>query len=125
MKMFCFWHNAETSQNGVIKAFRDSLAFKSNKFLNSREHVLEICLYHDDFNIVNQMGNKTHTHEISAFCFRKLDTNYHQPALFLSKYGYNSILSPLLEDLKKLENEGISVNFQGVLHRFKGTVTLL
>ena len=47
------------------------------------------------------------------------------PANFVSKYGYNSILSPLLEDLKKLENEGISVNFQGVLHRFKVTVTMV
>ena len=31
------YNYAETSQNGVIKTFRDSLAFKSNKFLNSRE----------------------------------------------------------------------------------------
>ena len=48
---------------------------------------------------------------------------YHRPTV--SKYGYNSILSPLLEDLKKLENQGISVNFQGVLHRFKETVTMI
>ena len=68
-------HNyAETSQNGVIKTFRDSLAFKSNKFLNSREHVLEICLYHDDFSIVKPLGNKTHKHISVLFCFRKFST---------------------------------------------------
>ena len=60
---------AETSpQNGVIKTFRGSLAFKSNTFLNSREPVLEICLYHDDFSIVNPLGSKTHKHKISAYC---------------------------------------------------------
>ena len=130
---------AETSpQTGVIKTFRGSLAFKSNKFLNSREHVLEICLYHDDFIIVNPLGNKTNKHKISAFYFvlgnlppkfksRLKDIHFVllSPANSVSKYGYNSILSPLLEDLKKLENQGISVNFQGVLHRFKETVTMI
>ena len=49
---------AETSlQSGVIKTFGDSLAFKSKKFLNSREHVSEISLYHDDFSVVNPVGN--------------------------------------------------------------------
>ena len=130
---------AETSpQNGVIKTFRDSLGFKSNTFLNSREHVLEICLYHDEFSIVNSLGNKTHKHKISAFYFvlgnlppkfksrlKDIHLVILSPANFVSKYGCNSILSLLLEDLKKLENEGISVNFQGVLHRFKGTVTMI
>ena len=55
-------------QNGVIRTFKDSLAFKSNNFLNSREFVLEICLYHDDFSIVNPLGSKTHKHKISAYC---------------------------------------------------------
>ena len=32
---------------------------------------------------------------------------------------------PPLDDLKKLGNEGISVSFQGVLHKFKGTVTMI
>ena len=47
------------------------------------------------------------------------------PANFISKYGYNSILSPLPEDLKKFENQATSMDFQGVLHRFKGTVTMV
>ena len=57
-------------QDGVIRAFSDSSASKSNNFLNAGEHVLEICLYHDDFSIVKQqLGNKTHTHKMSAFYF--------------------------------------------------------
>ena len=97
---------AETSpQNGVIKTFRDSLAFKSNKFLNSREHVLDICLHHDDFSIFNPLGSKTHKHKISAFDFvlgnlppkfkSRLKDIYLvllSPANFVSKYGYNSVI---------------------------------
>ena len=81
---------------------------------------------------------ETHKHKISTFYFvlgnlppkvKSRLKDIHLVLLsatnFVSKYGYNSILSPLLEDLKKLENEGISVNFQSVLHRFKGTVTMV
>ena len=111
---------------------------KSNRFLNSRQHVSEICLYYDDFIIVNSLGNKTHKHKISVFYFvlanfpPKLNSRLKDiylvllsPINFVSKYRYNSILSPLLENLNKVVNEGISVNFQGVLHRFKGTVTMV
>ena len=114
------------------------LALKSNRFLNSRQHVSEICLYYDDFIIVNSLGNKTHKHKISVFYFvltnfpPKLNSRLKDiylvllsPINFVSKYRYNSILSPLLENLNKVVNEGISVNFQGVLHRFKGTVTMV
>ena len=108
---------AETSpQCGVIKTFGDSLAFKSNKFLNSRERDSEICLYHDDFSVVNPLGNKTHKHKISAFCFvlgslppkfksrlKDIHLVLLSRANFVSKYGYNSILSPLLKHLKTLK----------------------
>ena len=109
---------AKTSpQDGVIRTFRDSSTFKSDNFLNSREHVPEICLYHDDFSIANLLGNKTHKHKISAFYFalgnlppkfksrlKDIHLVLLSQANFVSKYGYNSILSALLKDLKKLKN---------------------
>ena len=124
----------KSPQNGVIRSFRDSLAF--NNFSNSREHVLKICLCHHDFSIAYPLGNKTCKHKISSFYFvlgnlppkfkstlKDIYLVLLSPTNFASKYGYKSILSTLLEDLKKLENEGMSVNSQGVLHKFKGTVT--
>ena len=45
------------NSNGVYKLFRDG---KINLFLNSTPNVLELCIYHDDFSIVNtlrKLGN--------------------------------------------------------------------
>ena len=42
-----------------------------------------------------------------------------------SKYGYGSILSPLIEDLKTLETYGITVSFNGAEHHFKGTLSMV
>ena len=100
--------------------------------------MLELCIYHDDFSIVNALGNNTDKHKISAFYFvlgnfpskfrsRLSDTHLIllSPASLVAKYGYRSLLSPLIEDLKNLENNGISVNFEGLLHYFKDTLSMV
>ena len=57
------------SSNFNFKAFKDGTAYRTNPFLNANPHMLEICMYHDDFGIVNPLGNKTHKHKISPFYF--------------------------------------------------------
>ena len=41
----------------------------------------------------------------------------------LSKYGYQEILRPLLDDLRKLETEGINIKFDNCIHQSYGTLT--
>ena len=55
--------------NFNFKIFKDCAAYRTNPFLNANPNILEICMYHDDFGIVNPLGNKIHTHKISAFYF--------------------------------------------------------
>ena len=38
----------------------------------------------------------------------------------ISKYGYQKILQPLLDDLRKLENEGIYIKFDNCVHQTGG-----
>ena len=126
------------NNNGVYRSFRDGAAYKNNFFLNATPNKLEFCIYHDDFSIVNPFGNKTHKHNISAFYFvlgnfpskfRSGLSNTHlillSPASLVAKYGYRSLLSPLIEDLKSLEINRILVNFDGLLHHFKGTLSMV
>ena len=42
-----------------------------------------------------------------------------------SKYGYQEILRPLLDDLRKLETEGIYIKFDNCVHQFHGTLTMV
>ena len=46
-------------------------------------------------------------------------------ASYVGKYGYGSILSPLIEDLKTLETYGITVSFNGAEHHFKSTRSMV
>ena len=43
----------------------------------------------------------------------------------ISKYGYQEILRPLLDDLRKLETEEIYIKFDNFVHQFYGTLTMV
>ena len=47
----------------------DGTAYKENKLFSSDKNTLQICPHHDDFNIVNPLGNKRQKYKISAFYF--------------------------------------------------------
>lgn len=46
------------------------------------------------------------------------------PASYVDKYGYGTIMSPLIEDLKFLETYRITVSFNGSEHHFKGILSM-
>ena len=121
-----------------LKSFKDGTAYKENKLFSSDKNTLQICLYHDDFNIVNPLGNKTQKYKISAFYFvignlsakfksRLKDVHLAilSPAYLVGKYGYKKILAPLLEDLQHLETTGINVSFQGREYLFFGSLSMV
>ena len=115
----------------------DGKYFKENILFQSNPNVLQICLYHDDFNIVNPLGNTTEKYKVSTFYFviENLSAKFKSrlkdihlavlsPAAFVSIYGYKPILAPLLDDIKKLETEGIQVMFKGNQRHFFGTLSM-
>ena len=53
----------------TFKSFEDGRYFKENVLFQSNPNALQICLYHNDFNIVNPLGNKTEKYKVSAFYF--------------------------------------------------------
>lgn len=102
--------------DGMFCTFSDGTSYKQNKLFSSNKDALQIILYHDDFNIVNPLGNKVKKHKISGFYFvlgnlpikfrsklRDIHLAILSPAVFVEKYGYASILQPLLEDIHLLE----------------------
>ena len=127
-----------TQHDNVLRTYHDGSAFKSNSLLNSEKKTLEIVWYHDDFGIVNPLGNKTVKYKTSGFyfVFGNLPPQYRsrQKDIYLafmcsskliSKYGYQEILRPLLDDLRKLETEGIYIKFDNFVHQFYGTLTMV
>ena len=124
----------------TFKSFKDGRYFKENVLFQPNPNALQICLYHSDFNIVNPLGNKPEKYKVSAFYFvignfsakfksrlKDIHLVILSPAAFNSKYGYKTILVSLVDDIKKLETEGIKVMFEGMRNQyhFFGTLSML
>ena len=127
-----------TEDDYVLKTYHDGSAFKFNSPLNSEKKTLEIVFYHDDFGIVNPLGNKTVKYKTPGFYFmlgnlppqyRSRQKDIHLAIMYssklISKYEYQEILRPLLDDLRKLETEGIYIKFDNCVHQFHGTLTMV
>ena len=105
---------------------------------SSTGHHLEIILHYDDFNVVNPLGNKVSKYKLSAFYFvvgnisnkfRSRLKDIHLvllcPSTLVTEYGYEKLLTPLLEDLYKLETEGLIIKFENQSFTFKGSLSMI
>ena len=88
--------NFNLSSDDTLKSFQNGKAFYENRLLNSNKKTVELILYHDDFNVVNPLGNKTVKYKTSAFYFvlGKLPSKFRSKlsAQTVSRYGYQKIL---------------------------------
>ena len=84
-----------------MKSFQNGKAFYENRLLNSSKKTVEFILYHDDFNVVIPLGNKTVKYKTSSFYFvlGKLPSKFRSKlsdinlvllasAQIVSRYGY-------------------------------------
>ena len=126
------------SSDGRLRSFSDGSLCKTNPLFSSREVALQILLYHDDFNVVNPLGNKVTKSKVSAFYFvignlpskfkcrlKDIHLVLLSPAEFVKKYGYSSILEPLLDDLKNLERNGFKVVLDNISHLMFGILSMM
>ncbi|KAJ8018245.1 hypothetical protein HOLleu_43866 [Holothuria leucospilota] len=118
--------------------FCDSTNFKSNTLFSNDHTSLQIQLYYDEFTVANLLGTHVQMLKFSAcyFVLGNLSPVYRSklhhiqlavlcPSLYVKKYGLHSIFTPLLEDLKILEQEGIQTEVHGEQRTFYGTVSFL
>jgi hypothetical protein len=105
----------------VYTNYRDGSEFKNHPFLQKHDDVLRINLYYDDIDVVNPIGSQSAVYKVACFYFTiqnacffnsKLDNIFILAICYnsdIKKYGFEPIMKPFLEDLKKLESD------QGVL----------
>ena len=123
----------QSGDNLKYKTYRDGKYFKSNDLLCSNEFRLCLTLYVDDFEICNPLGTSRKKHKVCGVYW----TLSNLPLKLLSElnsinvailcktadvkaYGYAKVLEPLLQDLVKLEQEGVFIS--ALDKKVKGTV---
>ncbi|RVE61678.1 hypothetical protein OJAV_G00174850 [Oryzias javanicus] len=112
------------SEPDTYHDFCDGSYFKTHPLFSVKKHALQIQLYYDDFETSNPLGSKRGIHKIGCiyFILRNLPPkcnsilmNIHLVSLFhtpdLHKYGFDVILEPLINDVKQLESQGLSLPF--------------
>lgn len=119
-----------------LETFSDGSNFKSSNLFLSQPNAIQIQLYFDEFECTAPLGTKTGSHKMGGlyFIIRNIPPkflgqleNIFLAALFysadLKTLSFNTILSPIIRDLKILESEGISVAF--LPYKLKGTLVAL
>lgn len=120
------------SQDGVMRDFHDGIFCKEHEFF-SKENTIKLLLFVDDCEIANPLGSKAGLHKITMVYFIVLNlpprlrsslNHCYLLSLFnagdVKTYGYAPFLEPLVQDIKFLEQEGLSIATED----FQGTVLL-
>ena len=121
---------------GIYRIIVMAFCAKTIRCFSSKNPVLQIQLYHDDFQVTNPLGSKTI--KISAFYYtlgnikpkhRSKLSVIQLAVLAESKYvnrnNLKLLLRPMIEDLKHLEQNGIPVNIDDMTTYVKGTVSFV
>lgn len=116
--------------------FIDGEVFQNNFFYHENRNVLQIQIYFDEFEVCNPLGSKKSIHKIGAFYFTLNNLpmyvnssleNIHILALCynldIKEFGIDPVLEVIVDDLRKLETEGIFVD--AINTHFKGTLSAL
>lgn len=116
------------SEPDIYSDFFDGSYFKTHPLFTAKRHALQIQLYYDDFETADPLGSKRGIHQMGCLYFvvRNLPPKFnsvlnsiHLVSLFhapdLHKYGFDVILEPLINDIKILESQGLSLPFSDEL----------
>ncbi|XP_042084783.1 uncharacterized protein LOC102293912 isoform X2 [Haplochromis burtoni] len=115
------------------RAFCDGIYYKTNELFSGEDPTIAIILYIDDFEICNPLGTSRKKHKVTAVYWVIADIpaqlRSSLTSIFLAilckaddvkRFGYSTVLEPLLKDLVSLEEEGLYVPALG--RKVKGTV---
>jgi hypothetical protein len=107
---------------GVLNDAVDDSVLSSNHFFSETSNALKIILYQDAFELVNPLGSAKKKHKLLAV-YMKLANIYpyyrstvdQMQLVILCKesdlklFGWQKILSPVIQDLKELELSGLTL----------------
>lgn len=118
----------DITKEGLYADLRDGSYFKNSPLFSVEKDALQIQLFYDEFETGNPLGSKKGVHKLGAMYFTLRNfppvlnsslVNIHLCALFhsqdIKRYGFNTILEPIVHDLKILETEGLHIATQGVI----------
>ena len=119
--------NPVVSSDGILRDFMDGSVAKSNVLFIEFHNAIKLILYQDSFEVVNPLGSAKRKHKILAV-YVTLGNIFDQMQLVLlvretdfKYFGQEAIFRVLVNDLKKIEQDGVLVDNEYV----RGTVAMI
>lgn len=121
--------------NGLLEDFCDGELFRSHPLFSQDPHALQIIAYFDEVELCNPLGTHVKKHKLGVILFtlgnihpkyrstlRVIHLAIAVTTPIIEKYGMDVILQPLIQDLKILANEGITVQINGMERTYRGAL---
>lgn len=135
--MGCYQNDLRNGQFGSYYSYADGRIFKKSNYFKKFPDALRIIIYEDDVEPCNALSSRAGNKKISAIYFKiqnlpkefNASTKSVFPLIYAKSadskvHGYNKILAPLVEDLKRLEN-GVTVFVGDETITIRGTVIVV
>ncbi|XP_065887419.1 uncharacterized protein [Dysidea avara] len=123
--------------SSVSSDYCDGKAYKSHPLFGTDKKALQLFLYFDELETCNPLGSKVKIHKLGAFYFalgnispkyRSRISSIQLVALvkshYISCYGMDTVLKPIVEDIKKLER-GVDIVIHGVQKTVRGALAVI
>lgn len=129
-------HVTRLPEVAEYNTFRSGSTYQSSDYFSEFPDAIRISLYQDDVELGNALSSRAGINKVSIFDFkiqnmpdkwnsspRSVFPLIYCTSLDAKKHGYNRILKPLVQDLKKLE-KGINVHYGSEVFTLRATVTM-
>lgn len=106
------FNEERSSSPDLFTDLKDGSYFKNHPLYSTKKYAFQIQLYYDDFEPVNALGSKRGIHKIGCL-YLVVRNLLHLVSLFhvqdQQKYGFDAILRPFINDVKKLDSHGLDL----------------
>lgn len=123
------------SEPGRLTRFNDGLAFQNNALFKQCVDALQVILYLDEVQMCAELGSRTKNNkQVFVYCSlgnleQKFRSSHRSilllaifPNIVMQRFGLNTLLRPIVDELKKLEN-GVLMDRGGKSTMVRGTLS--
>ena len=124
----------QTCENGVLFDFQDGELFQNDQYFKDHKEAIALIIYHDEIEVCSRLGSKAGKHKLDLYYYTvaNLSPKFRSrhcavrllaiaKSTMVKKYGVNSILKPIVDDLKTLYN-GVDLTYGNIIGKVYGKV---
>ena len=129
-----FLQEPQTCESDILFDFQDGELYQNDQYFKDHKQAIALIIFHDEIEVCNPLGSKAGKHKLDLYYYTvaNLSPKYRSrhcavrllaiaKSTMVKKYGVNSILKPIVVDLRTLYN-GVDLTYGNVIVKLYGKV---